>query len=253
MVETVSIRLEKLDRILLDGIPKGYTILVKGTPGAGMELFAKQFMSIGSGVENRMYVSTSEGTNEVKDLMRNYEWPTDFEVMDISTRYFEEVLVKEQEISRLKRDGLTVAELLELSQMKDIKSDKVDFLTEVAFEIQSLSPPYRVVVDSLDFFLEHYNISDVLSAVRTIKAHTHYNKGITLITLVAGMHDKSIENSLDAVCDVIIEMIIKQVASEFENQMLVRKIRNYPDKTAVLTYSIDSKTGITPEMVKRVA
>ena len=67
------------------------------------------------------------------------------------------------------------------------------------------------------------------------------------------MHERQVENSLDAIADMIIEMIVKQVASEFENQMLVRKVRNYPDKTAVLTYSIDPKNGITPEMVKRVA
>ena len=253
MVESVSIGIEKLDKILLNGVPKGYTILVKGTPGAGMELFAKQFMSIGSQTENRLYISTTEGSSEIKELMRNYGWSTDFEVQDISNRYFEEVLVKEQEISRLKRDGLTVAELLELSSIKDGKTEKANFLTDISFEITSMTPPYRVVVDSLDFFLEHYDPQEVISAVRSIKAHTHYNKGVTLLTLVANMHERQVENSLDAIADMIIEMIVKQVASEFENQMLVRKVRNYPDKTAVLTYSIDPKNGITPEMVKRVA
>jgi len=161
--------------------------------------------------------------------------------------------VKEQETARLKRDGLSVAQLLEMATVKDYHVDKVDFLEDLSFEITSLQPPFRIVVDSLDFYLEHYSMDEVLSVVRTIKAHTHYNQGISLITMVSGMHGKNVENAIDAIVDVVIEMYVKQVASEFENQLIVRKVRNYPDKTAVMTYTIDENKGITPEMVKRVA
>ena len=52
MVETTSIGVKELDKSLMNGVPKGYTILVTGTPGTGVELFAKQFAAAGIGKEN---------------------------------------------------------------------------------------------------------------------------------------------------------------------------------------------------------
>lgn len=35
--------IKNLDEWLINGIPLGYTTLITGNPGAGIELFAKQF------------------------------------------------------------------------------------------------------------------------------------------------------------------------------------------------------------------
>ena len=52
MTDMTSIGIAELDRALMNGVPKGYTILVTGTPGTGVELFAKQFAAAGIGSEN---------------------------------------------------------------------------------------------------------------------------------------------------------------------------------------------------------
>ena len=46
-VEVVSTGVPTLDKELLRGMPKGFTMLAYGSPGAGMELFAKQFAQAG--------------------------------------------------------------------------------------------------------------------------------------------------------------------------------------------------------------
>ena len=69
--------------------------------------------------------------------------------------------------------------------------------------------------------------------------------------MVADVHEKRIETGLDAIADCVIELDIQKIASDFETFMTVKKVRNYPNKTAILTYSITEK-GITPEMISRI-
>ena len=56
MVERISSGIPILDNALDGGVPKGYTTLVYGSPGAGMELFAKQFASGSSKEESVAYI-----------------------------------------------------------------------------------------------------------------------------------------------------------------------------------------------------
>jgi KaiC/GvpD/RAD55 family RecA-like ATPase len=252
MVESVSTGIPKLDKELINGIPRGFTILVKGSPGSGMELFSKQFASAGTSAENVVYFTTNERKADVIDIMNQYKWRTEMKIIDIATQYFERVLVKELEISRLRRDGLSVAELLRLTDVTaGDKRDEINFLAELLYEVSNLTPPYRLIIDSLDFYLEHYQENLVLSAIRTIKASTYYNKCVALITMAGGMHSQRLESAIEGIVDCVIELEIQKIATEYETRLIVKKVRNYPNKTAIMTYSVTEK-GITPEMVSRV-
>jgi len=252
---SVSIGIPKMDRILINGgVPQGFTILVKGAPGAGMDLFAKQFSSGAEPLENVLYFSTDERLEDVLRILKEYKWPTNIDIVDFATSYFEKVLARELEVSKLKRDGLTVSDLLKLIDTATYdEREETHFLRDMTYRISDLAPPFRVIIDSLDFFLEHYPTNQVISAMRTVKAHTYYNKGVTLITLIADMHEKAVENALEAIADIIIEMNIIQFASEYETRLIIRKVRNYPGKAALMSYSITDDKGITPEMISRVA
>ena len=58
--------------------------------------------------------------------------------------------------------------------------------------------------------------------------------------------------ALQAAMDVVLELEISRVGSAFENRLIIKKVRNRPDKNAILFYSI-TEQGLTPEMVMRVA
>ena len=42
------------------------------------------------------------------------------------------------------------------------------------------------------------------------------------------------------------------MAAEFENRLIIKKIRNHPEKAAVMIYAV-TDSGLTPEMITRVA
>jgi hypothetical protein len=54
------------------------------------------------------------------------------------------------------------------------------------------------------------------------------------------------------VFDVVIQLEVGRMAAEFENRLIIKKIRNHPEKAAVMIYAV-TEHGITPEMITRVA
>ena len=243
-----STGIKKLDEVLMDGVPDGSSVLVVGTPSSGMELFAKQFAS---GVKNDkvVYFTTSETEDEVKSLLKSYKWREDIDIISISTQYYEKVLAKEFEASKLKKEGLSVSDIAKLGTFEG--KEDINFLETLTYEISKLKKNYRVVVDSLDFFLERYPSEDVMSAVRTIDAHVHYTKALVLFTMVKDIYDKRIENSIAAMTDCVIELEVAKVGIGFENRLVVKKVKNMPQKIVTLIYSITDK-GVTPEIISRI-
>ncbi len=74
MPDNLSFGIPALDKAIMDGIPKGYTILCIGPPGAGIELFAKRFASAGADSEDVRYFSTSEGDDDIIKTMKGFGW-----------------------------------------------------------------------------------------------------------------------------------------------------------------------------------
>jgi KaiC/GvpD/RAD55 family RecA-like ATPase len=248
--DTVSFGIPALDKALMNGIPKGYTILCLGGPGAGVELFAKRFASVNTGKESVTYFSTSERDEDVLGTMKEFGWDTNIKIVNIGTMYYEKVLAKHLEVSRYRLEGLTMKDIRQFKMSQEQVDDfgPQNFLTTVTYEISKMKPPFRIVLDSLNFFLEYYNHKDVLSAIRTIKAHTQHNGGVALVTLVKGVLDSHIESGIEEIVDCIIELERQRDGFEFKRNLLIRKVRNHPEKTGILAYTIDEK-GISAKSV----
>ncbi|MDO9537757.1 MAG: RAD55 family ATPase [Thermoplasmata archaeon] len=250
-VETVSFGIPALDKAIMNGIPKGYTILCLGSPGAGVELFAKRFATVNTSKESVTYFSTSERDEDVINTMKDFKWDTNIKIVNIGTMYYEKVLAKHLEVSKYRQEGLTLKDIRQFkmtTQSKEEEYGTQNFLTTVTYEISKLKPPFRIVLDSLNFFLEYYNHKDVLSAIRTIKAHTQHNGGVALLTLVKGVLDSHIESGIEEIVDCIIELERQRDDFEFKRNLLIRKVRNHPEKTGILAYTIDDK-GISAKSV----
>lgn len=241
----------QLDRVLMEGVPRGSTLLVLGTTGSGKELFAKQFAAAGIGSENVIYFPTDESDEDLLTTMKRFNWKTNLKSVNIFTQYYEKVLVRELMANRYKQEGLSARDITKF-RGTSIDREKVNFLNETVYEVSRVKPPFRIVIDSLDFFLTHYSFEEVLAAIQTIKAHVQYNKGLALLTMTSEAFDRKVQMSMEAIADIIFEMEIKKMASTFENHLLVKKVRNYPEKAAILIYAI-TENGITPEEVSRIA
>lgn len=236
-----SIGIQALDEHLGGGILKGSTVLVIGTPGSGTEFFAKQFASAGN--ESVTYFTSTERDEDVFNVMREYGWRTDLKIVNVGSKYYERVLAKKLEISRFRQEGITLQDIRRFKQEDTMKEE--NFLTFLAYEISKLNPPFRVIINSLDFFLENYESSEVLMAMRTIKAHTQHSESVTLMTMLKGVHESRIQSSIEDLADVILELENEKVGHEFKKYMIVEKVRNRPAMAGIIPCIYD-KTGIKP-------
>ena len=234
-----SIGIPALDEQLGGGIQKGSTVLVMGTPGSGTEFFAKQFASAGQ--ETVTYFTSTERDEDVLGVMREYGWRTDLKIVNVGTKYYESVLAKKLEVSRFRQEGISLGDIRRFRDEDAAKEE--NFLTFLSYEISKLAPPFRVVINSLDFFLENYESPEVLMAMRTIKAHTQHSESVTLMTMLKGVHDSRIQSSIEDLADVILELEHAKQGSEFKKFIIVQKVRNRPVMVGIIPTTFD-KTGI---------
>jgi len=240
-LETIGI--SALDKYLGGGVPKGFTILVVGRPGAGTEYLAKQFASQGS--VQTTYFTTTERDEDIVTAMKQHGWKPNIKIFNIGVKYYETTLERRLEISRYRQEGLKYEEIKASKGSKD--GFDVNYLTSLAYEISKLPTPFRVVVDSLDFFLENYDTVEVLSAMRTIKAHTQHSESITLITLLKNVLDARAQSSIEDMADMIIELDRETIQHEIKKFLIIQKVRNNPGLVGNLPCKFGS-SGIELEL-----
>lgn len=247
MVETVSVGIEGLDDALLKGLPKGYTLLVSGEPGSGTELFAKQFAAAGIGKENVLYITTTERTEDIINTMHEFGWKSDMQIVNIATMYYEEILAKELEISKYRQEGIGVNDVKNIT-LDESKMRATNFLTLANYKISRLKPPFRIVIDSIDFFMEIYDRSDVLSTMRLIKAHSQHHGGIVCITMLKDVYDRATQSGLEEIADCVIELHKEKTQLETRLKLFVKKVRNHPEKGDTLLLEIGEKGFVAKPM-----
>jgi len=238
-LKTTAIGIEMLDKALMDGVPKGYTILLAGTPGSGTELFAKQFAAAGVGKENVVYFTTTERDEDILSTMKGFNWKTDIKIVNIGAEYYRKVLEKELIISRYREEGIPVNEIFTPGKKKEDK--EINFLTKVTYEISKLQPPFRIIIDSLDFFLNKYERAKVISALRTIKAHTQYYESVALITMLNNVYDTATQSGIEEIVDIILELEMLRTPGGFDKYLIIKKVRNHPEKTGIFKYEVKEK------------
>ena len=243
MAKTASTGIGALDKALMNGVPKGFTALTYGSPGSGLDLFAKQFAAADARDENVVYFTTSEPDEDIIGTMQDFGWKADLTIVNIGNQYYETVLARRLEASRYRQEGITLKDLQRGRAQEAGLRREVNFLTTLSYEVSRLKPPFRVIVDSLDFFLEYYDHAEVLSAIRTVKAHVQRTEGLALLTMLSGVHDARTQSGLEGIVDAIFELERVREADAFKRYLIIRKVRNHPDKAGIHPLSL-TKDGL---------
>jgi len=235
-----------LDGALMNGLPRGFTVLVCGPPGVGLELFAKQFAGAAAKDEAVAYFTTAERDEDIVSTMKDFGWNANVTIVNIGNQYYESVLARRLDASRYREEGVTIQDLQKLRAVAAATKREVNFLTTLAYETSQLRPPFRLVVDSLDFFLESYAPIDVLSSLRTIKMHTQRAGGLALLTMLSGVHDPRVQSGVEEIVDCIFELERVREGEAFKRYLVIRKVRNHPEKTGVHRLTL-TKAGLEIE------
>jgi len=249
--EFISTGIEKLDKLLEGGIPRGFTTLILGTPGSSIEILSKQLATIG----NVLYFTTEETKEEVLETMARFGWnPPEIDFIDIASKYSQSVLTGEQKRVSIyeQRSKLKLKELIEIgsSGMPPIAKGEEDFLAVLSNKIKTATSE-KIILNSLDFFLSQYPQEEVIRTIHAAKISNLQNKGALFIIMTRGIHGDIFERKMEGIADCVLELEVLQKGSTFERFLSVKKMRNYAKKIGIARYAIDSD-GFVLEMIERI-
>ena len=248
-----SFGVPKFDNAMKGGVPRGFTMIAFTATGSGSELFAKQFVSPAEEAENTLYISTNEGQAEIVRIFQKYSWPLDINVRTIGEEYNANVLEKQLLASRYRLEGFRLDDIQRLAQTRFVDDITQDYLTEVTNEVMALGPYFRVVIDSLDFFLQRDDPARVVSMVRMLQAHAQMHRGLLLISVSSDGLSPLIKQELASIADMVLSFKVRTIGTDFETSMIVSKFRNAPENLRILVFRVTPEEGITPETVERIA
>ena len=249
--EFISTGIEKLDKLLEGGTPRGFSVLILGTPGSSIEILCKQLATTGK----VLYFTTEETKAEVIDTINRFGWgEAKVEIVDIASEYSKVVLSgEERRISVYEqRSKVKLKELIEIgsSGMPPTNKGGEDFLAVLSNKIKS-SNYEKIIINSLDFFLSQYSQDEVIRTIHAAKISNLENKSVLFIVMTKGIHGDIFERKMEGIADCVLELEVLQKGSTFERFLAVKKMKNYAKKIGIARYAIDSD-GFILEMIERI-
>ncbi|MFO7677012.1 MAG: RAD55 family ATPase [Thermoplasmatota archaeon] len=248
----ISTGIEKLDRLLEGGIPKGFTTVILGSPGSSTEILVKQIAT----VDNVVYVTTEETQEEVVDTMNRFGWKlSNVDFVDISKKYYSTVLAGEKRRVSIheQRSKHKLKELIEMGSegMPNIATSEEDYLAVLSNKVKNISRGSVMIINSLDFFLSQYRQEDVLRTIYAAKVNNLNNNAALIIVMTKGVHGELFERKMEGLVDCVWELDVIQKGSTFERYLSIKKMRNYAKKIGIARYAIDD-SGFVLEMIERI-
>jgi len=231
--EFISTGIEKFDRLLEGGTPRGYTILILGSPGSSIEILSKQLATTGK----VLYFTTEETKDEILDTMNRFGWKnTDIEIIDIASDYSKKIISGELKRVSIyeQRSRLKLKELIELgsSGISELPKSQEDFLAILSNKIKT-STFEKIIINSLDFFLSQYPQDDVIKTIQAAKICNFQNKGVLIVIMTKGIHGDIFEKKMEGLADCVLELEVLKKGSTFERFLAVKKMKNYAKKIGI--------------------
>jgi len=221
----------ELDRELGPALPPGWLALLEGRSGSGAPLFAKQFAQAGEGLLPVLYYTTFERTEDIQRTFHDFGWPSDgLSVVNLADEYYDRVLRRDLEISRTRERGLTYADLAGVPSVP-VRRRTYNLQHRLLSDLAAIDKPFRLVVDSLDFFLEVLAASEVMTMARQVRHLAQQYAGQALLVLQAESHERRVQGLLEDMADLVVELHSERVEKSYEHTFAIRKVRNHPSLT----------------------
>jgi KaiC/GvpD/RAD55 family RecA-like ATPase len=242
----ISTGISQLDHFLGGGLAPGSMILLVEPAGAGAEIFAKQFAAGAGRAETgrSLFVSTEETETEMVRAFERFALPSVPRIVSVSEKYSKRILEGRRATARTLRFP-TTAELLE-SDSRDLmfapQESNEEFLDELVRPYALGTPPARLTIHTLDFFLGLYGPEKLIDTLTAIKAANEQVGGLVLMVLTGGTNRPApYLGALDRIADCLIELEFHRRGSQFEKFLLVKKVRNKYLGVGVAPYQITNR------------
>lgn len=223
----------ELDQPLAPALRPGWLAVLAGTSGSGTPVLAKQFANAGVGSAPVMFYTTYERTDDVRSAFDDFGWdPADIRIVNLAEEYYDRVLVRGLDVARLRERGLT---LDDLGAATDPGPSRGGFsLTDrMLADLATIDAPFRLVVDSVDFFLEVLDPREVITVARQIRHRCQTIGGQALLTVHAAGSERATTARLEDLADLVVTLRAEPHGDRHAHTLSVEKAGNRPDLTRI--------------------
>ncbi|MGA8303315.1 MAG: ATPase domain-containing protein [Thermoplasmata archaeon] len=223
----------EVDGTLYAALPPGWLALLSGHSGSGAPLLAKQFAHAGIGRVPVLFYTTFERTGDVRKAFDDFGWdPSEVKVVNLADEYYERVLVRGLEIARAREQGLSLNELVSGAPV-DHSSKSFSLTNRMLSDLAGMDTPFRLVLDSVDFFFEVLEPHDVTTVARQIRHRCQTIGGQALLTIHSVAHDRAIYGLLQDLADLVFELRAEPDAGRYAHTLFTEKVGNRPDLSRI--------------------
>ena len=214
-------------------LPPGWLALLTGHSGSGAPLLAKQFAHAGVGTVPVLFYTTYERTEDVRKAFDDFGWdPASVKIVNLADEYYERVLLHGLEVARAREVGLSLDQLVDPAP-KGTAGRSFSLTNRMLSDLAVIDSPFRLVVDSVDFFFEVLEPQDVTTVARQIRHRCQTIGGQALLTAHSIAHDRSVFGLLQDLADLVLELRPEPKIDHYEHTLLLEKVGNRPDLTRI--------------------
>ncbi|MGI0130543.1 MAG: RAD55 family ATPase [Thermoplasmata archaeon] len=219
----------EIDGTLFAALPPGWLALLSGHSGSGAPLLAKQFAHAGIGRVPVLFYTTFERTGDVRRAFEEFGWdPSEVKVVNLADEYYERVLVHGLEIARAREHGLSLDELVG-GDARARAPTSFSLTNRMLSDLAGMDQPFRLVLDSVDFFFEVLEPHDVTTVARQIRHRCQTIGGQALLTIHSVAHDRAVFGLLQDLADLVFELRADPQGTRYVHTLLTEKVANRPD------------------------
>ncbi len=223
----------EIDQPLSTALPPGWLALLLGHSGSGAPLLAKQFAHSGVGNVPVLFYTTYERSEDVRRTFDEYGWdPAGIKIVNLADEYYERVLERGLDVARAREQGLSFEEALTRPE-EDRTARSFSLTNRMLSDLAQIDHPFRLVVDSVDFFFEVLQLSEVTTVARQIRHRCQTIGGQALLTAHSIPPDRPVFGLLQDLADVVFQLRADPHGDRYEHTLFVEKAGHRPELSRV--------------------
>ncbi len=223
----------EIDQPIGPALRPGWLSVLSGTSGSGAPLLAKQFANAGVGTSPVLFYTTYERTDDVRGAFEDFGWdPTDIKVVNLADEYYERVLVRGLEVARVRERGLSLEDLTR-PEPEGRARPSFSLTDRMLADLATIDAPFRMVVDSVDYFFEVLDPRDVLTVARQIRHRCQTIGGQALIAVHSSSHERATTTRLEDLADLVLTLHAEPRGDRHQHTLSVEKVGNRADLTRI--------------------
>lgn len=224
----------EFDKPLAGALPDGWLCVLTGGTATGAPILAKQFAAAGIGELPVLFYTTYERTKELEASFREFGWdPAGLKVVNLAEEYYERVLARGLEAARVRERGLTPADL-KVTRSHERALTPFRLTDRLLADLAGIDAPFRLVIDSIDFFFEVLEPADVMRVARQIRYRCQSVGGQALLAAHSLRHDTPVATHLKDLADVVLDFRAEPRGERSTHTLHLEKAGRRPDLTRLV-------------------